>query len=204
MERFMKYLEELKTALDLIPMSQFDEIVDILHQARLDRKQVFVMGNGGSAATASHFMCDLAKATRKPDWPRFRAIGLNDNMAILSAYSNDEGYENALAEQMMNLIQPNDVVFAISCSGNSSNVIKAVSLAQQSDAVIIGLTGRDGGSLAGMCDVNISAQTDAIQQQEDIHSMICHMIIVALIELPETEVPTHQTVYAEIQPVSLD
>ena len=198
MEQIMKYQQELKTAIDLIPMDQFDKIVDILHHARLNGQQVFVMGNGGSAATATHFMCDLAKATRKPGLPNFRAISLNDNIAILSAFANDEGYENVLAQQMVNLIQPGDVVVAISCSGNSENVIKAVEMACQTDAIIIGFTGRLGGKLAKLSDVNISAQTDAIQQQEDIHSMICHMIIVALIDLPGNEVVTHQSSYAEI------
>lgn len=203
MERITQYLQEMKAAIDQIPMDRFDQIVDILHQARLNGQQVFVMGNGGSASAASHFVCDLAKGTRSQDWPHFRAIGLTDNVAILTAYANDEGYENALAGQLANLLRPNDVVFAISCSGNSPNVIKAVELANRSGATSIGLTGRKGGQLATLCHVNISAQADAIQQQEDIHLMLCHMISVALSEMPKVEVITRRPAYAESNTLSL-
>ena len=203
MERFTRYQEELKSAIDQIPMDRFDQVVEILHQARLNGKQVFIMGNGGSATTASHFVCDLAKSTRNHGWPNLRAIGLTDNIAILTAYANDEGFENALAGQLLSLIRPNDVVVVISCSGNSANVIKAVELAHQYGAVIIGLTGRTGGKLAAMCAVNISAQVDAIQQQEDIHIMLCHMITVALNDLPKEEVITRRPAYAEANTLTL-
>ncbi len=201
--RITQYLEEMKAAIDLIPMDRFDQIVDILHQARLNGQQVFIMGNGGSASTASHFVCDLAKNTRFHDWPHFRAIGLTDNIAILTAYANDEGYENALAGQLANLVRPNDVVVAISCSGNSANVVKAVELANQSGAITISLTGRKGGKLATMSQVNISAHADAIQQQEDIHMMLCHMATVALNELPKVEVIARRPAYAEPNTLSL-
>jgi D-sedoheptulose 7-phosphate isomerase len=203
MERITQYMGEMKTAIDLIPMERFDQIVDILHQARLNGQQVFIMGNGGSASTASHFVCDLAKNTRNYGWPNFRAIGLTDNVAILTAYANDEGYENALAGQLANLIRPNDVVVAISCSGNSANVLRAVELANNSGAITVGLTGRKGGHLATMCNVNISAQADAIQQQEDLHLMLCHMITVALNEQPKVEVITRRPAYAESNTLSL-
>jgi D-sedoheptulose 7-phosphate isomerase len=203
MERIKQYLEEMKAAIDQIPMDRFDQIVDILHQARLNGQQVFIMGTGGSASAASHFVCDLAKGTRNQGWPHFRAIGLTDNVAILTAFANDEGYENALAGQLANLLRPNDVVFAISCSGNSPNVIKAVELANRSGAVTIGLTGRKGGQLATLCRVNISAQADAIQQQEDIHLMLCHMISVALNEMPKVEVITRRPAYAESNTLTL-
>ena len=203
MERINQYIDEMKAAIDLIPMDRFDQVVDILHQARLNGQQVFIMGNGGSASTASHFVCDLAKNTRNHGWPHFRAIGLTDNVAILTAYANDEGYENALAGQLANLLRPNDVVVAISCSGNSPNVIKAVELANQSGAITIGFTGRKGGKLATMSHVNISAQADAIQQQEDIHIMLCHMVTVALNELPKVEVIARRPAYSEPNTLTL-
>lgn len=204
MERIIhQYLDEMKAGIDLIPMDRFDQVVEILHQARLNGQQIFIMGNGGSASTASHFVCDLAKNTRNHGWPSFRVIGLTDNVAILTAYANDEGYENALAGQLANLIRPNDVVVAISCSGNSANVIKAVELANQSGAITVGFSGRKGGKLATMCHVNISAQADAIQQQEDLHLMLCHMIIVALNEMPKVEVIDRRPAYAEPNTMTL-
>ncbi len=203
MDRFTQYIEGLKSAIDQIPIDRFNQAVDILHQARLNGQQVFIMGNGGSAATASHFACDLAKNTRHHGWPNLRAIGLTDNVAILTAYANDEGYENALAGQLGNLIRPRDVVVAISCSGDSPNVIKAVELAHQSGAVIVGLTGRKGGKLAGLCTVNISVQADAIQQQEDIHTMLCHMITLALNDIPKVEVINRRPASAESNTLAL-
>lgn len=203
MERITQYREEMKGAIDLIPLERFDQVVETLHQARLNGQQVFIMGNGGSAATASHFVCDLAKNTRNNGWPHFRAIGLTDNVAILTAYANDEGYENALAGQLANLVRPNDVVVAISCSGNSANVIKAVELANRSGAKTISLTGRKGGKLATMSQINISAQVDAIQQQEDIHNMLCHMFTIALNEMPKVEVITRRPAYAEPNTLTL-
>ncbi|HEX2980064.1 MAG TPA: hypothetical protein VHO48_07355, partial [Anaerolineaceae bacterium] len=94
MQHTDRYVSDLKRTLDLLPMEKIDEVIELLRQARLNDRQVFIMGNGGSASTASHFVCDLAKNTRRKDWPHFRVIGLTNNMAIFSAYANDEGYEN--------------------------------------------------------------------------------------------------------------
>ena len=96
----------------------------------MNYRQVFILGNGGSASTAEHFVCDLAKNTKKDGWPHFRAIGLTDNMAVFSAYANDEGYENVFVEALANLVQPGDVVLGISTSGNSPNVINAIEFAK--------------------------------------------------------------------------
>jgi phosphoheptose isomerase len=129
-----------------------EEVIDTLHDARLTGKQVFIMGNGGSASTASHFVCDLAKNTRKEGWPHFKAIGLADNIAIFSAYANDEGYDNVFAQQLASLICTGDIVIGISASGNSPNVLKAMEIAKQHRAKTIGFTGFDGGKLGKMVD----------------------------------------------------
>lgn len=198
-----QYLSDMKEAIDKIPSDTLEQVIQTLHNARLNGNQVFIMGNGGSAATASHFVCDLAKNTRCHTWPNFRVIGLTDNVAILTAYSNDEGYENALAGQLSNLIRRGDIVIGISCSGNSPNVINAVELAKRSGAKTIGFTGKLGGKLAEMVDINISAIADAIQQQEDIHSMLCHMVTVALNGIPAPVEVLTRPVYTEYNTLSL-
>src|SRR5512139_3495325 len=129
MEQINDYISTIKETLDKLPQDIIAEIIHTLHEARMYGRQIFVMGNGGSASTASHFVCDLAKNTRKVGWPNFRCIGLTDNMAILSAYANDEGFENVFSQQLDNLIRPRDIVIGISTSGNSPNVLNAIKLA---------------------------------------------------------------------------
>ena len=120
------YFDEMKATLDRLDPAPIDAAIAALHQARLDGRQVFTLGNGGSASTATHMVCDLAKNTRQPGWPHYKVIGLSDNWAIFSAYGNDDGYENVFALQLANLVQPDDIVVAISTSGNSPNVLRAV------------------------------------------------------------------------------
>jgi len=174
------YFTGLKNTIDKMPIEKIEEVIGILQTARLNGKQVFIMGNGGSASTASHFVCDLAKRTRVPGWPNFRVIGLTDNMAIFSAYANDEGYDTVFAEQLNNLVNPGDVVIGISASGNSANVLNAISLANSRGAKTIGFVGLSGGKLISMAQFNLHAQTDRIDQAEDIHLILEHMIADAL------------------------
>jgi D-sedoheptulose 7-phosphate isomerase len=134
------------------------------------------MGNGGSASTATHFVCDLAKNTRKEGWPPFRVIGLSDNMALMTAYANDEGYENVFAQQLASFIQPWDIVIGISTSGNSPNVLNAIALANQKNAITIGFTGFDGGLLGTMVDIQVHTPSDRIEQVEDIHLILEHLM----------------------------
>lgn len=180
MGRVDEYFQQLKETLDAIERRPIEEAISWLHQARVNGRTVFIMGNGGSASTATHFVCDLAKNTRQPDAPPFRVIGLADNMAILSAYANDEGYENVFAQQLANLVQPEDVVIAISTSGNSPNVLRAVALAQQKQARTIGFTGFSGGKLASMVDLQVHVPSNCIEQVEDIHLIFEHLITKAL------------------------
>lgn len=172
----IRYITGLQLSLNVLPTDKIEEVITILHEARLNSRQIFIMGNGGSASTASHFVCDLAKGTRKEGWPMFKAIGLSDNMAIFSAYGNDEGYENVFAQQLANLIQPHDVVIGISASGNSENVLNAITLANNSSATTIGFTGFDGGRLSSLVDINVHIPSDCIEQVEDIHLALEHMI----------------------------
>jgi len=175
-----EYIASLKLTMDLLPVGLIARIADILQEARLNKRQVFILGNGGSASTATHFVCDLAKNTRRDGVPHFRVIGLTDNMAIFSAYANDEGYENVFAAQLENLINPEDIVIGISASGNSSNVLKGMDVAKVNNAFTIAFTGFTGGHLGPMVDINIHVKSSVIEHVEDIHLMLEHMIVKAL------------------------
>ncbi len=178
MESIKNYISALQQTMDQLPQQSIVEVINVLQRARLQGNQIFIMGNGGSASTASHFVCDLAKNTRHNDLPHFRVIGLTDNMAILSAYANDEGYASVFSQQLTNLIRPNDIVIAISASGNSQNVLDAVEEAQKHDNVTtIGFTGFDGGQLGQMVHVNVYVNSNIIEHVEDIHLMLEHMVV---------------------------
>lgn len=179
------YFSTMKSTLDRMDEKPIADAISILHEARLQGRHVFVMGNGGSAATATHMVCDLAKNSRQRERPHFKVIGLADNMAIFSAYANDEGYENVFAQQLDNLIQAGDVVVAISTSGNSPNILRAVDLAVERGATVIGMTGFSSGALGGKVHVNMHVPSDSIEQVEDIHLMLEHLITKALRELVE-------------------
>lgn len=192
MEYLQKYISTLKQTMDKLPQPLIAEVIHVLQRARMQGSQVFIMGNGGSASTASHFVCDLAKNTRFDGLPHFRAIGLTDNMEIFSAYANDEGYENVFSQQLVNLIRTGDVVIAISASGNSANVVGAVEEAKKYGAGTIGFTGFDGGRLGQLVDLHIHVDSAIIEHVEDIHLMLEHMIVRTIkdqpfigIELPE-------------------
>ena len=175
-----KYVSELNQTLEIMPFHIIDQVITVLHEARLTGKQIFIMGNGGSAATASHFVADLAKNTRVNGLPGFRVFGLTDNMPIFSALANDEGYENVFSGQLGNLLNPRDVVLAISGSGNSMNVVKAIEFANQKGAQTIGFTGFDGGKLGKIARININIANNKIQQVEDAHMALVHIISDAL------------------------
>jgi len=183
MQSLKRYIDGLHEILDLLPIHLIDELVSILEEARLNRRQVFIMGNGGSASTASHFVADLSKNTRWNTLPDFKVLGLTDNMAIFSAYANDEGYESVFAQQLASFVRPNDIVIAISASGNSKNVLQATRLANQVRACTIGMTGFDGGLLGPMVDLHINVPCNIIEQVEDLHLVIEHMVVKTLREM---------------------
>lgn len=182
MDYINSYIIELKQILDNLSADVIDQVLDVLHEARMDNKQVFILGNGGSASTASHFVCDLGKNTRVAGVPNFRVMGLTDNMALFSALANDEGYENVFAQQLANHIQPDDVVIGISTSGNSQNVVNAIQLAITVGAKTLGFTGFNSGDLGSMVDVNLHVASHSIEHVEDVHLVLEHLITKALRE----------------------
>lgn len=187
MEQVSSYISVLQDTVGKLPVESITRVVATLQNARLEGRKVFIMGNGGSASTATHFVCDLAKNTRHDSLPHFRVIGLTDNMAIFSAYANDEGYDNVFAAQLANLVEAEDVVIAISASGNSANVVKAMEAAKVYNAVTVGFTGFTGGKLASLVDIQVHVDSYVIEHVEDIHLMLEHMIVKAIKDIAVAE-----------------
>jgi D-sedoheptulose 7-phosphate isomerase len=199
-----RYIEELKQTLADLPEDRIEQVVQALHEARLNNQQVFIMGNGGSASTASHFVCDLGKNTRVKGVPNFRVMGLTDNMALFSALANDEGYDNVFMQQLASHIQPGDVVIGISTSGNSPNVVKAIQLANTIPAKTIGFTGYESGKLGGMVDIDLHVPSHLIEHIEDIHLVLEHLICkelrdkaMELLDLEESLAVTPEVAYQD-------
>lgn len=176
MDGIRHYIDQIKDTLDRLPWEAIQATIAVLQEARLNDRQVFIMGNGGSAATASHFACDLGKGTLMPGYPRFRVIALTDNMPLFSALANDFGYDRVFVEQLASLVQPKDVVIGISGSGNSPNVLNAIFFARQVGATTIGMTGFDGGRLKELVDICILVPNHCMEQVEDLHLMLEHLI----------------------------
>jgi D-sedoheptulose 7-phosphate isomerase len=175
------YIMELVEVLNKLPQKPIIQLIGLLERARAEGHFVFVFGNGGSAATATHMACDLGKNTVRTNTLQLRTISLNDNLATLSAYANDQGYESVFAEPLRSLAKPGDVVIAISGSGNSPNVLRAVEVAHDHGLTTVALTGL-GGRLKDMVDICVAVPSDQIEQIEDVHLIVDHILTVALRE----------------------
>lgn len=171
-----QYLDELAETLSRIQVEKVERIVEMIYQAYTDNKQVFILGNGGSAATASHFCCDLGKGAVVDGNPRLRVLSLNDNMALLTAYANDIGYESVFVEQMKNLLQEGDLVICITGSGKSPNVLQAIEYANKEGATTVGFLGFDGGPAKMMVSEHITVDNNNYGQVEDLHMFLTHCI----------------------------
>ena len=185
------YIHGLKGVLDRLPLKPVEEIIQAIEQAQKERRQVFVIGNGGSAATASHMMNDLCKGTlgHKGDapWPRLRVIALTDNVSLMTAWANDTDYDRVFSEPLKNLAQRGDLLIAISASGNSPNIIAAVEAAKHLGVKVIGLAGFGGGKLSKLADVSFVVASDEYGPVEDAHMILEHIITGYLYEkLKET------------------
>ncbi|HZQ08824.1 MAG TPA: SIS domain-containing protein [Anaerolineae bacterium] len=177
---FQTYLTQESEILQHIPLEPLEHLLMLLQHARTERRHVFLFGNGGSAATASHFACDLGKGTIRHDKPRFRVIALNDNLPTFSAYANDHGYDRVFAEPLINLASEGDLAIALSGSGNSPNLLRAVEEAKTRGLVTIGFTGFAGGALKDMVDVAIIVPSRNMGQIEDVHLVLTHALCQAL------------------------
>ena len=184
-----QYLTELECVIHDLSRPDIEAVAEALLGAWRAQRQVFICGNGGSAATASHMMNDLNKFASVPGRPRFRALALTDNVPLLTAVSNDQSYDEIFVEPLQNLLQPGDVVVAMSASGNSKNVLRAVEYAHSQRATVIGFCGRPGGRLAQLADLKVIVPSDRIGQQEDGHLILNHVLAFALRARIEQEPP---------------
>ena len=176
METINRYFIELEQMVQAISLQQLQHVLQLLEETYYSGHRIFIMGNGGSAATASHFALDLAKNTIMPGAPRLKAISLTDHVPLITAWSNDTAYEHIFAEQLANMIEPGDLVIGISTSGNSPNVINAIQLAKACKASTVGLLGAKGGKIKDMVDAYVLAPGQNIEQEEDAHLILAHVI----------------------------
>ena len=176
----MNYPEQYRTklfeSLQAIPLDKVEQAIEILARARDEGRAVFVCGNGGSASTASHFVCDMVKGASYGRARRFRIQALTDSLATITAYANDVGYDHVFVEQLKNFAVAGDVLLAISGSGNSPNVLRAVEYANSIGCYTIALSGRDGGQLAPLAQLSIHVPVPHMGRIEDAHFAILHMI----------------------------
>jgi D-sedoheptulose 7-phosphate isomerase len=170
------YLLELEQTVRNMDRAAIWEATMELFEAWKNGKQVFLVGNGGSAATASHMANDLNKLTITTGKARFKAIALTDNIPLMTAWGNDSAYEDIFSEQLVNFINPGDVIVAISASGNSPNILKAVRIAKEHGATAIALTGDTGGKLKELSDYPVLIPSSHIGQQEDGHMILDHVM----------------------------
>ena len=172
---YFNYLNDLQMKLNV---ADINDVINCFINARENGKTIYFAGNGGSAATASHFAQDLGEVGRKANVKSFRTVSLADSVPLLTAIGNDYGYENIFSIQLSELFSKGDVLVVISASGNSPNVIAAVKQAKKMGGDIIGLVGFDGGKLLEMCDYVIHVKTNKGEYGpvEDIHMILDHMI----------------------------
>jgi D-sedoheptulose 7-phosphate isomerase len=175
-----EYFERLAEVLTRVPLESVERAVDVLLQAQADGRRVYVMGNGGSATTASHLVCDLTKTAHVPGRRALRAFALADNPAILTAWANDTAYERIFAEQLAALADPGDVAIAVSASGSSANVVAGLHAARAGGLRTIGLLGFDGGLARDLVDVAIHVPCHDFGLVEDAHLAIGHAVATAL------------------------
>jgi len=173
------YLGETREVMARLDADLIDRISEQIWQAYEQERTVYLFGNGGSAALASHLACDLAKGTAANGRRRMRAVSLNDNLALLTALANDLEYDEIFAEQLHH-IEPGDVALAISSSGNSPNVVRGLEVAQQAGATTVAITGFKGGRVKSLCDMCLVVPSDNVQYIEDSHLSVMHAIFSAV------------------------
>jgi D-sedoheptulose 7-phosphate isomerase len=175
-ESFLAYREGLRRCLDELSPEKLECVAQILLRAQRKGGQVFFLGNGGSASTAAHMAVDLGKGCAVNGRGRFRAISLADSVCLLTRWANDAGYEAVFVEQLKALLKPQDVVVALSASGNSPNVLRAVEFARQRGATTVGLIGFGGGKLKDLVDIDITLSSRNYGQVEDVHLVVNHIL----------------------------
>jgi D-sedoheptulose 7-phosphate isomerase len=179
-----QYRDRLSDVLASIDIGAVSQVIATLADARRNGRHVFVCGNGGSASTASHFVCDMVKGASFNRESRFRIMALTDSLPTITAYSNDVSYDCIFVEQLKNFAGQGDVVMAISGSGNSPNVVNAVEYGNLIGCTTIALTGRDGGKLGPLANIQVHVPEPHMGRIEDGHMIVCHMIAYCFMEQP--------------------
>ncbi|HEY3298546.1 MAG TPA: SIS domain-containing protein [Armatimonadota bacterium] len=181
-DKVRDYLAQTAEVLVNAPVEDLRKAAELMVDAYRSGKQVFIMGNGGSAATASHLACDMQKTIGHLNAKKFRVMALTDNIPIMTAWANDVDYANVFVSQLDTWVEPGDLVIGISGSGNSPNVIAAMGLANEKGAVTVGMSGFDGGWLARIAQHNVIVPSENMQQIEDAHMVFAHLIFRYLLE----------------------
>jgi D-sedoheptulose 7-phosphate isomerase len=176
MQQIRDYLTEVSELIADLPVEQIDAFVSRLMEAYDSGRQLFLLGNGGSAATASHLLADFQKCIYMAGGKTFRCLAVTDSIPLITAWANDTHYDNIFAEQLRPWVQPGDLVIAFSGSGNSPNVLRAVQVARELGAWVLGLAGYDGGKLQEMADECVVVPCDNMQRIEDCHMVIGHVL----------------------------
>ena len=176
MDSIAKYQQDLTAVIRDLDTAGIRKAIGVFAEARENGQTIFVCGNGGSASSASHLVCDVLKGASFGREKKFRILSLNDNLPTLTAYSNDVGYDVVFAEQLKNFAQPGDVFLAISGSGNSPNVLRGMETATALGCKTIAMTGRDGGKLGPMAQLQLHVPNSHMGRIEDGHMAMCHMI----------------------------
>jgi D-sedoheptulose 7-phosphate isomerase len=176
------YIKVLIKSLKSIKQNKLAKIVAIIYEAYLQNKQIFVMGNGGSAATASHLCCDLVKSTTSDDKMQLKVTSLNENTPLLTALSNDFGYESIFEEQLSRLLSAGDVAMFITASGNSPNILRAIKYAKRKGVKTVAFLGFDGGKANGLTNESIVIRNRNYGQIEDVHLALGHIVAQGLKE----------------------
>ncbi|HEX7288697.1 MAG TPA: SIS domain-containing protein [Candidatus Angelobacter sp.] len=174
------YFRRLALILPQLPFGAIDAMASVLLQAYDEGRTVFLFGNGGSAASASHAVCDLNKGAASQENHRLKVISLTDNVPLITAWANDAGYENIFSEQLRNYLRPRDVAMAISCSGDSPNVLLGLKTARAMGGTTLGMTGYQGGRIKPFCDICVVVPSDDMRMIEDMHHAVLHALSVTL------------------------
>lgn len=181
-EWIKNYFNALKDVIDRFPVDDLITLVGVINEVRDSGRTLFICGNGGSWATAAHMVNDFSKNTRQSGMKRLRVVGLGDNIPLLTAYANDEGYDRVFAEPLMSLMKPDDVLLAISGSGNSPNVLLAIEAAHSISGKTFGLTGFSGGKMKQLVDHCLVIPSNSMEMIEDFHMIVDHIIATILTE----------------------
>ncbi len=182
------YRQQLLSLIEALDLTAIRQAVDWMRETRERGGTIFACGNGGSAATASHFATDIVKGASFGPGGRFRIIALTDSLSTITAYANDISYDAVFEEQLKNFARPGDLLIAISGSGNSPNVLKAVEAAAAAGCRTIGMTGRNGGKLGPLAQLNIHVNEPHMGRIEDAHMIVCHMIAYSFMDQERPQV----------------